>query len=507
MPQNDARSLFKQIKVLKTNKHYRFTDLILCRGVRWAQDRKIILEDSKYKDTILRKYLEGDNNILLKTSPRLRELHEIISQHAYERNYIRPGDHTLTMPLRLGDITDEEERFNESIHLYQNLARHIESSKCRHPKQIFIVSALHYGANEINNKYFFSEESYEKNFQLFKLIYDQLHTLGLSGKIVVKSSEEIDEDICFISRSHYIYPSQSRMTELIQNAHNSFACNATNNPVFAKPKQSQTANHALKSEPKNNSLKRFKNIHRGERVVLVCNGPSLNKTDFNLIKNERIIGLNKIHLGLERFGFTPDYIVAINNLVIEQSLQDLIKIDCPKFIMNHPGQRLIEDANINLITRIHGPRAGKRGDGINFSTDLSKGFIGGNTVTYTALQIAFYMGFSKVIIVGMDHNFYYDGKANQENLLSGADRNHFDPSYFGNMLWQNPDLGASEDAYKCAKDIYEKYGRQIIDSTVDGKCNIFRKKSLKETLKKPTPSPRISRELFLKIKSSFRKLR
>ena len=31
-------------------------------------------------------------------------------------------DHTLTMPLRLGDITDEEERFNESIHLYQNLA-------------------------------------------------------------------------------------------------------------------------------------------------------------------------------------------------------------------------------------------------------------------------------------------------------------------------------------------------------------------------------------------------
>ena len=116
------------------------------------------------------------------------------------------------------------------------------------------------------------------------------------------------------------------MTELIQNAHNSFACNATTNPVFSKPKQSQTANYALKSEPKNNSLKRFKNIHRGERVVLVCNGPSLNKTDFNLIKNERIIGLNKIHLGLERFGFTPDYIVAINNLVIEQSLQDLIKM-------------------------------------------------------------------------------------------------------------------------------------------------------------------------------------
>ena len=508
MPLDDARSLFNQIKILKANKHYRFTDLILCRGVRWAEDRITITEDDRYKNTILRKYLEGDNNILLKKPPRLRELHEIICQHAYEKKYTRPRNNTLTIPLRLGDITDEESRFNESIHLLQNLAQEIELSKCRNPKQIYIVSALHYGANEVNNRYFFSEESYEKNFYLFKMIYNQLSRLGLRSKIVIKSSEDIDEDICFISRSHYLYPSQSKMTELIQNAHNSFLCNATQKPVFAKPKQTQNLKEHkyIDPDPKYSSLKQFKNIHQGERVVLVCNGPSLNKTDFNLIKDERIIGLNKIHLGLERFGFTPDYIVAINKLVIEQSLQDLIKVDCPKFIMEHEGQQLIKDKNIHPIKRIQGPRAGKRDLGTNFSTDLSKGFIGGNTVTYAALQIAFYMGFSKIIIVGMDHNFYYEGGANQENLLLGADRNHFDPSYFGNMLWQNPDLRASEDAYKCAKDTYEENGRQIVDSTIDGKCNIFSKQSLEDAIKAPTPLARNPKDSRQKIRSFFKNL-
>jgi hypothetical protein len=293
------------------------------------------------------------------------------------------------------------------------------------------------------------------------------------------------------------------MTELIQNARNSFSINPTNGPIFATREQYSSSKVLPLKKIKTSSLKQFKNIHRGERLILVCNGPSLNKINFKLLKNERIMGLNKIHLGLERFGFTPDYLVAINKLVIEQSLSEMIKLDCPKFIMNH-GKSLFNDhKNIHPINRIQGSRAGKRNDGINFSTDLSEGFIGGNTVTYAALQIAFYMGFSQVIIIGMDHNFTYDGKANQEGLLSGIDQNHFDPSYFSNMLWQNPDLEASEDAYKCAKHIYELNGMKIIDSTINGQCNIFEKQNLTEALNSPIPSPSLIKKLNSRIRYFF----
>ena len=480
MDQN-ALKLFQQIKILKSNKHYRFTDLILCRGIRWAQDRQIIMTKDKYKGTILRKYLEKRKNIYLKSPPRLRELHETILRHAFENNLEMPKHNSLTLPLRLGDITEEKERFKRSILLSENLLRNIQTSKLPNPKTIYIVSALHYGANEINNKYFFSEESYEENLNLFLKIYKQISKLD--AEIIIKSSRNIDKDICFIARSHFVYPSQSRMTELIQKAQNSFICNPTNEPIFATHIQPEKNKKILCQDSQDEPLKKFKDIHYGKRAILVCNGPSLNKIDFEAIKNERIIGLNKIHLGLKRFGLNPDYIVAINNLVIEQAIKEMAKINCPKFIMNHSKSLAIKDKNIYMINRISGPRAGQRGDGINFSTDLAKGFIGGNTVTYAALQIAFYMGFSKIIIIGMDHNFTYHGNPNQEGLLDGADPNHFDSSYFSNMLWHNPDLKASEEAYKYAKETYELNGRQIIDSTIDGKCKIFDKQDLKEALR------------------------
>ena len=60
-----------------------------------------------------------------------------------------------------------------------------------------------------------------------------------------------------------------------------------------------------------------KDIRHGERAILVCNDPSLNKKDFKAMKNEHIIDLNKIHLRLNRFGLNPDCIIAINNLIIE----------------------------------------------------------------------------------------------------------------------------------------------------------------------------------------------
>jgi hypothetical protein len=31
-------------------------------------------------------------------------------------------------------------------------------------------------------------------------------------------------------------------------------------------------------------LQRFRDCHRGDRLVLICNGPSLNRTDFSLIR-------------------------------------------------------------------------------------------------------------------------------------------------------------------------------------------------------------------------------
>ena len=62
----------------------------------------------------------------------------------------------------------------------------------------------------------------------------------------------------------------------------------------------------------------FKDIHKGESVVIVCNGPSLNKVNLDKIKYD-CIGLNKIDLIFKKVKWRPKYLVAINGLVIKQN--------------------------------------------------------------------------------------------------------------------------------------------------------------------------------------------
>jgi acetyl esterase/lipase len=68
----------------------------------------------------------------------------------------------------------------------------------------------------------------------------------------------------------------------------------------------------------------------------------------------------------------------------------------------------------------------------------------GWTVTYAALQLAYFMGFKNIFLVGLDHSFKVSGSPNEEQAMQGADPNHFDPRYFAGSRWHLPDLEGSE---------------------------------------------------------------
>ena len=138
-------------------------------------------------------------------------------------------------------------------------------------------------------------------------------------------------------------------------------------------------------------LQRFRDCHRGERLVLVCNGPSLNQTDFSLIRSEVSMGLNKIFLGFRRLKFYPRYYLAINPRVIEQSAQEIAQLNCVRFLKNMGNSNPLPESALTYFLQ---PRPEER-----FHHDVCKGFFEGYTVTFAALQLAFFMGFSKVIIV------------------------------------------------------------------------------------------------------------
>lgn len=219
-------------------------------------------------------------------------------------------------------------------------------------------------------------------------------------------------------------------------------------------------------------LRVFANRHRGERGVIVCNGPSLNRMDLEFLTGQTVIGLNKIHLGLESFGFYPRYIVAVNDKVVQQSADALRGLSSIKFVTDRALPHLPPDAFTYHI-RTTGLRE-------RFYPDITSGVREGHTVTHAALQIAYFMGFSEVVIIGMDHRFAAEGRPNEAQFLVGPDPNHFSPDYFGNQTWDLPNLAESEISYRAALTAYERDNRRIIDATLDGACTVFPKADFRE---------------------------
>jgi hypothetical protein len=215
-------------------------------------------------------------------------------------------------------------------------------------------------------------------------------------------------------------------------------------------------------------LASFQGKHLGQRCFIIGNGPSLRQTDLSLLKNEFTFGMNRIYLMFPELGFTTSYFLTVNSLVIEQCAEDIRALSIPKFLSwrSHP---LIEptDDMMFLHTTYTGPM---------FATDVRGRVWEGATVTYVALQLAYYMGFDQVILIGVDHNYTTQGKPNTTIVSQGDDPNHFNGSYFGKgFRWQLPDLDTSERSYLMARQAYTEAGRQILDATVDGKLTIFPK--------------------------------
>ncbi len=222
-------------------------------------------------------------------------------------------------------------------------------------------------------------------------------------------------------------------------------------------------------------LRTFKDKHKGGRCFIIGNGPSLNKLDLTLLKNEITFGLNRIYLLFDRVGFITTYYVSVNELVIEQSADEIEKLNCPKFIGWNARRHLRFTSDTVFLPSRSSPK---------FCRDIrTQGIWEGATVTYVAMQLAFYMGFSEVILIGVDHNYTTSGEPHKLVISEDKDPNHFDPDYFGKgFRWNLPDLIMSEKAYAMAKKAYLDSGRKILDATVDGRLTIFPKVRYEEII-------------------------
>lgn len=221
-------------------------------------------------------------------------------------------------------------------------------------------------------------------------------------------------------------------------------------------------------------LKKYKNVHSNQRCFIIGNGPSLSKMDLSLLKKEITFTSNAIFLKFSDMGFTPSYYFVEDVLVAEDRRNEINKLkNITKFFPIHLSYLLTRDEEtiyLNQKDPLTFPM---------FSTDAARVTYCGYSVTYLCMQMAFYMGFSKVYLIGVDYDYVLPNNKhiNSENIViisENDDINHFHPNYFGKgYRWHHPKLDKVKQSYILAKQVFESNHRKIYNATCGGKLEVF----------------------------------
>lgn len=207
-------------------------------------------------------------------------------------------------------------------------------------------------------------------------------------------------------------------------------------------------------------LAEFAGKYKGEkRCFIIGNGPSLTSRDLDLLAehNEFCIGLNMVQEIYSQTKWRPNYICISDKLVISQKLDYILENNsCPIFLsaavqlclspFQYEKAILFHEANSqDRVYRV-----------IRFGTELSNGAIpSGWPVSYTAIQLAVYMGFDKIFLLGMD-NSNWTKCSSDDNSLFMNDRNE------ELITW------VCTNAYKRAEAASIEYGFKIYNATRGG---------------------------------------
>lgn len=231
--------------------------------------------------------------------------------------------------------------------------------------------------------------------------------------------------------------------------------------------------HKFQEERNMQRIKELKDKHKGERCFVIGTGPSLNKTNFKLIKDEILFGVNTLYRGYKTFNINPQYYACSDYRIWKVHDANLLQLGTMLFITSSVLAKYKKSQNYLQTEKYHPVRINTIGGMYSkrFSTDLEKGIFNGTTIIIDLpLQVCFYMGFSEVYLLGCDHD--YSGLHRFDGLQSEG----------ANTPIVRGDWSVVDANYKLCREVYKKAGREIYNATVGGKLSIFERRKLEEVV-------------------------
>lgn len=222
-------------------------------------------------------------------------------------------------------------------------------------------------------------------------------------------------------------------------------------------------------------IKKLRDKFHGRRCFLIGNGPSLSQMDLTLLEHEVTFVSNKFYK--LKTNLTPDFWFIFDILNIEWDYPKIYGNGICKFIPFRSRQSIDEIDNETLLIN-------QLGGVWDFSEDALRGIYKGENVIFSMLQLACYMGFKEIYLIGVDFNWGEGvGHKNTAELIKGQSisATHFVDNYYEeDEPWMSPVLADAITQFRIAKRFTESKGIQVHNAGIDSKLDIFPRKDFNE---------------------------
>ncbi len=213
-----------------------------------------------------------------------------------------------------------------------------------------------------------------------------------------------------------------------------------------------------------NHLLKYRNIHKGERVFLIGNGPSLKRTNLDLIKEEYAIAMNRVSLIYPFTAWRPTYYLYtadnINNKIWGEKWQRSVNeaVSHPEtisFVWRIFADKIASNPNIVWLDSVTELDIAEEG---TFSTNAAQWISKTGTSMNVAFQLAYFLGFEKVFLLGCDLNW-------KTTTGTHEDPNHFDSSYSARIPDGERERLRMRRTHNYAHRFFQEAGKEVYNAT------------------------------------------
>ena len=195
--------------------------------------------------------------------------------------------------------------------------------------------------------------------------------------------------------------------------------------------------------------------------LVVGNGPSLADVGNDILYRFDTFGCNQCQAK-----FDPTYYVYVDPAMIKRPkrrlIDDINAMTSQKYILKDFAYCISESIPLTIIH--------KQG----FSFDPLKNVYAYFSVSTVMLQLAYYMGYRQIGLVGMDHHWHTPRGAREWHYID-EDNNHYCKDYYAGVIdaWRAPRIDLLDNWHEMAKEIFDANDCEVVNLTPGSALKVY----------------------------------